>query len=102
MATRTIISLHDDLDGSDAEETLFFALDGTEYEIDLNGPNAEGLRVALRPFVAAARTVQTPAKANPRRGRNAKVRAWAKDNGIHVADRGTISAEVLERFKAAH
>lgn len=41
MATRTVIELIDDLDGSEATETVRFGLDGTEYEIDLAGQNAE-------------------------------------------------------------
>ena len=30
----------DDIDGSEAEGTVRFALDGAEYEIDLNAKNA--------------------------------------------------------------
>ncbi|TLM70892.1 Lsr2 family protein [Pseudarthrobacter sp. NamB4] len=50
MAKRTIITLTDDLDGSDAEETISFSVDGTAYEIDLNADNARNLRAALRTF----------------------------------------------------
>jgi Lsr2 len=35
------VFLVDDINGSDAEETIGFSLDGTHYEIDLNsGKNA--------------------------------------------------------------
>jgi hypothetical protein len=34
----------DDIDGSDAEGTVRFGLDGTDYEIDLNAKNAQALR----------------------------------------------------------
>ena len=37
----------DDLDGSEAEDTIRFGLDGTEYEIDLNAEHGQALRDAL-------------------------------------------------------
>jgi hypothetical protein len=37
----------DDLDGSTAEGTVRFGLDGTEYEIDLNAGHARELRDVL-------------------------------------------------------
>jgi hypothetical protein len=40
MATRTTITLEDDLDGGPADETLRFHLGAAEYEIDLNAKNA--------------------------------------------------------------
>src|SRR5260370_10809804 len=45
----------DDLDGSDAEGTVRFGLDGTDYEIDLNAGHARQLRDALARYVGAAR-----------------------------------------------
>ena len=45
----------DDLDGSEAEGTVRFGLDGAEYEIDLNAEHAQALREALAPYVGAAR-----------------------------------------------
>src|ERR1700709_2110953 len=55
MAQRTIVQLTDDIDGSEATESLSFALDGVAYTIDLNDNNAAELREALAPYVAAAR-----------------------------------------------
>ena len=55
MATRTVVTLVDDVDGGVAEESLSFGLDGVEYEIDLSTEHAEALRDALAPYVAAAR-----------------------------------------------
>ena len=56
----------DDLDGSEAEGTVRFGLDGTEYEIDLNAGHAPALRDALARYVRAALTA--PRSANgPRR-----------------------------------
>ena len=55
MAREVIEKLIDDLDGSEATETVTFGLDGTTYEIDLNKKNAAALRKALEPYVKAAR-----------------------------------------------
>ncbi|MBT2588370.1 Lsr2 family protein [Arthrobacter sp. ISL-95] len=103
MATKTIITLLDDLDGSEAAETVRFELDGIAYDMELNSRHAEELRTALAPFVQAAR------KAAPTRGRRRTghgnaglVRAWARENGIPIASKGTINAEILERYYAAH
>ena len=49
MAQRTTIHLVDDLDESEAAETVSFALDGTAYEIDLNDEHAAELRVTVAP-----------------------------------------------------
>ena len=47
---QTIVSLVDDLDGSDADQTVTFGIDGRSYEIDLSAANAEGHRlVGVRP-----------------------------------------------------
>jgi hypothetical protein len=45
----------DDLDGSEAEGTVHFGLDGADYEIDLNAEHAQALRDALARYVQAAR-----------------------------------------------
>ena len=47
MATLTTVTVVDDLDGSEAAESVEFALDGVAYEIDLSEDNAEKLRDAL-------------------------------------------------------
>jgi len=57
MASKTITSLVDDLDGSEATETIRFALADTEYEIDLSDSNADRFRNSLDEFVAHARKV---------------------------------------------
>lgn len=105
MAQKVNIVLVDDLDGSEAEETVSFALDGKEYEIDLSAKNAAKLRDAFAPFVGHARRA-----AGRRRGRGgaaggpspADIRAWARDNGFTVPDRGRVSAEVRDAYTAAH
>jgi hypothetical protein len=102
----------DDLDGGDADGTVRFGLDGTEYEIDLNAGHAQALRDALAPYVSAARRVGGAARrpARPARGGRrapgsgltaAGVREWAKAQGIEVKDRGRVPADLAARFKAA-
>jgi hypothetical protein len=107
MARKTIVILSDDLDGSEANETIQFALDGTEYEIDLNESNAAELRNAFSPFTDVAR------KASSGRGRSARkssatgvdsktVRLWAIENGFQVNTRGRIQSDIVEKYQAAH
>src|SRR5215475_1203335 len=99
----------DDLDGSEAEGTIRFGLDGTEYEIDLNAGHAQALRDALARYVQAARRAGGSTRRPARGGRRApaggvdstEVREWAKAQGIEVKDRGRVPAEVVARFKAA-
>src|SRR5271154_6478369 len=99
----------DDLDGSDAEGTFRFGLDGSEYEIDLNAKHAQELRDALARYVGAARRVGGGARQPARGGRRAsasglntsEVREWARAQGIEVKDRGRVPAEVVVKFKAA-
>jgi hypothetical protein len=99
----------DDLDGSDAEGTFRFGLDGSEYEIDLNAKHAQELRDALARYVGAARRVGGGARQPARGGRRAsangldtsEVREWARAQGIEVKDRGRVPAEVVLKFKAA-
>ncbi|GAA2021801.1 hypothetical protein GCM10009819_00400 [Agromyces tropicus] len=55
MAKRTIVTLVDDIDGSEAAETVSFSVEGVDYEIDLSAANATALRNVLQPFAAAAR-----------------------------------------------
>jgi len=109
MAKKTVVLLEDDIDGSEATETLSFALDGSDYEIDLNEGHAKELREALTRFTNAGRKV-SGARGRPasrtkssQDGPDAKaVRMWAAENGIPVNARGRIQAEVVEKYEAAH
>jgi hypothetical protein len=100
--------LIDDLDGSAAEGTVRFGLDGTEYEIDLNAGHARELRDALARYVDAARRVSSSARRPPRGGRRApagdlnavEVRHRAKAQGIEVKDRGRVPADLVVKFRA--
>jgi uncharacterized membrane protein len=110
MAQRVNIILVDDIDGSDASETVTFGLDGTSYEIDLNDENAASLREALSGYVGHARKVSTGRRArrtssssSSSSSSNTKdVREWARANGYEVSDRGRISADVQQAYDAAH
>ncbi|MET3176571.1 UNVERIFIED_ORG: hypothetical protein ABIB52_004446 [Arthrobacter sp. UYCu721] len=108
MAVRRITVLADDLDGSPAVETVTFAVDGSTHEIDLNEAHTPQLRDALRRYLveAARRTIKSRGKVRPadqgRGGKSTQVRAWAKEQGLPVSDRGSIPANVLEKYVAAH
>lgn len=110
MAQKVHIVLVDDLDGSEATESVSFGLDGTSYEIDLNEKNAAKLRDALAPYVGHARKVGAASRRNGRRASAAapegasarEIRDWARSNGFDVPDRGRVSAEVRSAFDAAH
>lgn len=65
---QTTVKLLDDIDGSEAVETIAFAVDGTNYEIDLNQKNADKFRKAVQTFLSNTRTIKpTPALGRPRR-----------------------------------
>ncbi len=109
MARETKIVLTDDIDGTDAAETVSFALDQSAYEIELSSENAEKLRAALAPYVAKARRVTGGGRTVRRSsgGANsskvtAKIRSWAKENGYDVSDRGRIPYPIVEAYRAAH
>jgi Lsr2 len=104
MASRTIILLEDDIDGSKADETVEFGIDGTSYAIDLSDSNAMKLRGALDGYISKARKVSgkrsTTRKANSAIDLKA-VRAWAASNGIELSSRGRVPASILEQYRSA-
>ena len=106
MAQKVNIVLVDDLDGSDASETVSFGLDGTAYEIDLNDKNAAALREALSGYVGHARKVSSSSRRRKTASTSgpgaSEIRDWAKANGMKVSDRGRVSAEVRQAYDAAH
>jgi hypothetical protein len=112
MAQRVNVILVDDLDGSDAVETVSFALDGVDYEIDLNDQHAGDLRNALSLYVGHARRTGGRRRKSGSSGSSraassdgpsaADIRTWARENGWEVPERGRVSAEVREAYAAAH
>lgn len=106
MATRITVALEDDLDGGPADETLRFGLSGSEYEIDLNKKNAKAFRKQFAPYIEHARKAgrgqrRQSVRTSTSRERSAGIRAWAKESGIPVSDRGRIPASVVEQYQAA-
>lgn len=130
MATRTTYTLHDDLDGSPADETVPFGLDGTAYTIDLSAAHAADLRTALAPFVQAAnlaaqrqarrveqgsarrrspsrptRSADSPARRPNRAAQhqtvNTAIRVWARSAGYEVRDRGRLNKTIVEAYHRA-
>ena len=103
MATKVTIALEDDLDGGPADETVRFGLDGTEYQIDLTKKNARAFRKQLAPYVEHARRAgrgQRRSRTSSSRQRSGGIRAWAKEQGIAVSERGRIPASVVEQYEA--
>ena len=110
MARTTIVQLIDDIDGSQAAETVHFAVDGRTYEIDLSTEHAESLRRSLAQFVAVARRAgridASTGRGQSRPGRppgadSSAVRAWARKNGVPVSPRGRIPEAVLAQYTSA-
>ncbi|HET7396998.1 MAG TPA: Lsr2 family protein [Intrasporangium sp.] len=110
MAQQKIVTLIDDLDGTEASEPVSFAIDGTNYEIDLSERNAAALREALRRYTTAARPAGTRGHTGRKRvtipsaghSRNAEIRAWAHSNGHAVPARGRIPQRVVAAFDASY
>jgi hypothetical protein len=113
MARKVVVSLIDDLDGGQANETVEFALDGENYEIDLSSRNAGKLRAIVTTYVAVARQSTRPrrgarpsssAGSTPRtrvrsdRQDNQSVREWARGQGLTPCDRGRIPTAMLEFY----
>ncbi len=109
MAQKIHITLVDDIDHGPADESVTFALDGINYEIDLSADNAQALRDALSKFIAAGRRAggravrgRGPATAAAKSsGDVAQIRAWARENGYTVHERGRIQAEIRDAYNAA-
>lgn len=111
MAQKVNIVLVDDIDGTDATQTVSFGLDGANYEIDLNDENASALREALAAYVGHGRKVGRGGGGAKRGGGRAaaaggtsakEIREWARDNGFTVPERGRIPADVREAYESAH
>lgn len=115
MARQMVETLVDDVDGSEAAETVSFALDGSSYEIDLSKRNATAMRRLLGRYIDAARSAdrrgsarsssrsasRSSARGKNGSGRNyeiAQLREWAGANKVKVPARGRIPQAVVEQF----
>lgn len=112
MAQKVTVQLVDDVDGTPADSTVEFALDGVSYTIDLSADNAAQLRDSLASFVASARRTggrkrtagkqgKAAAPSSADRERNQAIREWARNQGMQVSERGRIPAEVVEAYDNA-
>jgi hypothetical protein len=108
MSKSVSVIVTDDLDGSENAETVSFGFDGVTYEIDLAQKNRAKLEKALAPFIDAGRRVP---RAASRRGGGRQggasadrgaVRAWARERGLKVSERGRVSADIMRQYEAAH
>ncbi|MFF7976607.1 histone-like nucleoid-structuring protein Lsr2 [Streptomyces sp. NPDC007905] len=110
MAQKIVTVYSDDLTGTESSEvsTHWFSLNGINYEIDLTPENYDKLDAALRPFIEKGRKMGRT-KGTGRVRRDAadapsaeEVRAWARENGLEVNDRGRVPKEIRDAFDAAH
>jgi nucleoid-associated protein Lsr2 len=108
MAQKIRTLFIDDIDGGEAEGTVRFGLDGTEYEIDLNAKHSEELRSALGTYVTHARKVGGTARRGTTRGGRrpnatdtVAVRAWAREKGIDIKGRGRVPADIVAKYQEA-
>ena len=108
MSKSVSVIVTDDLDGSQNAETVSFGFDGVAYEIDLAEKNRAKLEKALAPFIDAGRRVP---RSGARRGGGRQssasvdrgaVRAWARERGLKVSERGRVSADIMRQYEAAH
>jgi hypothetical protein len=114
VAKQTTVTLIDDIDGSEADESVEFAIDGKSYEIDLSSANSARLRDALAPFVSAARRTGARrsssgsassgggGRQSTDRELNQAIREWAQKEGMKISERGRIPSNVLEAYHASH
>jgi hypothetical protein len=111
MATRTMVTVYDDLDNTEGASRVTFAYCGTSYEIDLGEKNRAALEKALAKFIAAARkTGRASAPAGrktssgaPGRGRKlGAIRAWAREQGLEVSDHGRVPSDIQHAYDTAH
>lgn len=112
VAKQTTVTLIDDLDGSEAEEQVEFAVDGRTYEIDLSTANVARLRELLAPFVSAARrtggrrtagaAAAPAARPATDREHNQAIREWAQQQGMKISERGRIPTSVLDAYQQNH
>jgi hypothetical protein len=104
MTSKVIVLLEDDLDGTKADETIEFGIDGTSYAIDLSDANAKKLRGALDGYVSKARKVSGKRSSSRKASSpvdTKAIRVWAASNGIELSTRGRVPTSVVEQFRAA-
>ena len=103
MAQRIVYRLEDDLDNTEAAETIVFGLDSVSYEIDLSEKNAAKLRKTMSSWIEASRrsSNRRARAAQPKNdsSESTKARKWAIDNGLDVGPRGRLRSEVIDAYR---
>jgi hypothetical protein len=111
VAQQKLVTLVDDMDGSEPARMVEFALDGVRYQIDLSDDNAERLRGSLAKYVEGARRtggrLKRPAGTTGP-GKRSKVsdpeapaiRQWAVKHRIPIATAGRIPDDVRAQYRA--
>lgn len=114
MARIETVRLIDDLTGDQADETVDLVVDGVGYEIDLSSQNAATLREALAPYIGAGRrsapvgprrrpssssSVSSGSLSPERRQHNNAIRAWARQHGYSIGDRGRIPIQIVDAYE---
>lgn len=103
MARQNITQFFDDLDHTPLHESdvrvIRFGLHGKNYVLDLKPENAERFLAKLKPYVEAA---QEACDANEPAVDPAKIRRWAQNEGLPIANRGKIPLSIVEAFRDAH
>lgn len=106
MATKKIVRFVDDLDGSELDEavTVVFGLNGKQYEFDTSPAHAKEFAQSLQKYLAVSRVANGSGNERPSKRahpRTQAIRAWARENGYEISNRGRISSEIVAAFEAA-
>ena len=111
MAQKTVVTVVCDLphDGEiDGSETVSFAFEGVAYEIDVCSAHAKELHDTFTTFGEHARRVgsaggrRRKSRNGPGRERSSEIRAWARQHGHKVSERGRIPASITAEYEASH
>jgi len=112
MAQKTVVTVVCDLphDGEvEGTETVSFAFDGTAYEIDVCSTHAKEIREKFGQYTEHARRSSSAAggrrrraRSGPGRERSSEIRAWAKQRGHKVSERGRIPAAIIAEYESSH
>ena len=91
----------------ESKETVSFSFEGTAYEIDVCTAHAKELHDKFGAYTGHARRAGTGgrrrrARTGPGRERSAEIRAWARQHGHKVSERGRIPATIIQEYEAAH
>lgn len=111
MAKEVIVRLRDDVDGTDAVETIEYTWEGVTYEIDLSEENSQKFRDQMEHWVEHSRMterrtvrsvvpVPEKKKATTDKEQLAAIREWARGKGLAVSDRGRVRQEIIDLYNS--